>query len=220
MPILNEEEHEIRDKPVSGNTVNLKQSFNMERVSQKEREGKHLQSGATLWLTGLSGAGKTTLANHLERALFDRDKLVYVLDGDRIRSGLNSDLGFSSEDRIENIRRIGEVARLFTDAGLIVIVAFISPFRKDRDRVRMAMAPGRFIEIFVDCSLEVCEKRDAKGLYKKARAGLIEDFTGISSPYESPLCPEIHLRTDRETIGEDVDQVLNYLKGTLPIHNQ
>ena len=183
-----------------------------EKVSREQREKKHLQNGTVLWLTGLSGAGKTTLANHLERALFDKNKLVYVLDGDKVRTGLNSDLGFSNEDRFENIRRIGEVSRLFADAGLIVIVAFISPFRKDRDSVRMAMEAGKFIEVFIDCPLEVCEKRDTKGLYKKARAGMIEDFTGISSPYEPPLSPEIHLRTEKDTVNKCIDKIMNYLK--------
>lgn len=185
-----------------------------EKVSQEEREGKLSQKGAVLWLTGLSGAGKSTLADTLERALFDRNKLVYVLDGDKIRSGLNSDLGFSNEGRCENIRRIGEVARLFADTGMIVIVAFISPFRKDRNSVRMAMPAGRFIEIFADSPLEICEKRDTKGLYKKARAGLIEDFTGISSPYETPLYPEVHLKTDKKTVTECIDKVLKYLKNS------
>lgn len=183
-----------------------------EKVSLEERESRHLQKGIVLWLTGLSGAGKTTLANNLERALFDRKKLVYALDGDKARSGLSSDLGFSDDDRFENIRRIGEVARLLADAGMIVIVAFISPFRKDRDRVRAAMAPGRFIEVFVNSPLDVCEQRDPKGLYKKARAGMIENFTGISSPYEPPLSPEVHLKTDTDSVNECVDHVLRYLK--------
>ena len=181
------------------------------KVSQSERTKKYSQSETVLWLTGLSGAGKTTLANQLERVFFDQGKLVYVLDGDKVRAGLGSDLGFSAEDRVENIRRIGEVTKLFTDAGLIVIVACVSPFRKDRDSVRLALAPGRLIEIFVDSPLEVCEKRDVKGLYKKARAGIIEDFTGISSPYEPPLSPEIHLKTDKETIEESVGKILDYL---------
>jgi adenylylsulfate kinase len=189
-----------------------KEFLPVEIVLQEEREKKQLQKGAVLWLTGLSGAGKTTVANCLERFLFDHGKLVYVLDGDKVRRGLNSDLGFSNEERIENIRRIGEVARLFADAGLIVIVAFISPFRKGRDCVRMAMAPGRFIEVYVDSPLEICEKRDTKGLYKKARAGLIENFTRISSPYEPPLSPEIHLRTDKETVDKSVAKVLDYIK--------
>ena len=192
----------------------------VDKISQKEREQKYLQKGAILWLTGLSGAGKTTIANNLERIIFDQDKLVLVLDGDKIRAGLSSDLGFSAKDRFENVRRVGEVARLFTDTGFIVIVAFISPFRKDRDSIRMAMALGRFVEIFVDSPLEICEKRDVKGLYKKARAGIIEDFTGISSPYEPPLSPEIHLRTDKEAINESVNKVLNYLKSTLLLKNR
>jgi adenylyl-sulfate kinase len=182
-----------------------------EKVSLEARESKYQQKGSLIWLTGFSGAGKTTLANQLERTLFDHDKLVYVLDGDKVRAGLNSDLGFSNEERFENIRRIGEVARLFADAGLIAIVACISPFRKERDSVRMAMAPGRFIEVFVDSPLEVCEARDPKGLYKKARKGIIKDFTGISSPYEPPLLPEVHLRTNKETIDKSVDKVLQYL---------
>lgn len=186
---------------------------NVEKVCCEERENKFQQKGLVLWFTGFSGAGKTTLANRLERCLFDQNKLVYVLDGDNIRKGLSSDLGFSNEDRFENIRRIGEVARLFADAGLIMLVAFISPFRKDRDSVRSAMAPEKFIEIFVDSSLEICEKRDVKGLYKKARAGTIEDFTGISSPYEPPLIPEIHLRTDKKTMDQCVDEVLDFLEG-------
>tara|TARA_B100000686_G_C16750926_1_gene952429 strand:+ start:1276 stop:1836 length:561 start_codon:yes stop_codon:yes gene_type:complete len=183
-----------------------------EQVSLREREKKYLQNGIILWLTGLSGAGKTTLANRLQRALFDQGRFVYMLDGDALRNSLCSDLGFSHEDRIENIRRIQEVAQLFADAGIIIITAFISPLRKDRDKVRMAMPPGRFIEIFVDCSLAVCEKRDPKGLYKKARSGLIADFTGISSPYEPPLSPEIHLKTDKETIKSSVKKILDYLQ--------
>ena len=165
-----------------------------------------------MWLTGLSRAGKTTLANHLERALFDQDKLVYVLDGDEVRRGLSSDLGFSIENRSENIRRVGEVARLFADAGLIVIVALISPFRKDRDIIRTGMAPRRFIEVFVDSPLDVCEKRDVKGLYKKARAGLIEEFTGITSLYEPPLSPEIHLQTNKEDVNQCISKILDHLR--------
>ena len=192
--------------------------LSLKNVCCEEREVKFQQKGTVLWMTGLSGAGKTTLANRLERRLFDQNKLVYVLDGDKVRQGLSSDLGFSNEDRFENIRRIGEVARLFADSGLIVLVAFISPFRKDRDSVRLAMAPGKFVEIFVDSPVGVCEKRDVKGLYKKARAGIIEDFTGISSPYEPPLFPEIHLRTDKQTIDVCVNTVIDYLKCELLLH--
>jgi adenylylsulfate kinase len=182
------------------------------KICLDEREIKYSQKGIILWMTGLSGAGKTTLAIHLERALFNQNKYVYVLDGDIVRTGLNSDLGFSANDRFENIRRIGEVARLFADAGIIVIVAFISPFKKDRDRVRTAIAQGKFIEIFVDSPLNICEKRDVKGLYEKARTGFIENFTGISSPYESPLSPEIHLKTDEKSVKECTDKILDYLK--------
>jgi adenylylsulfate kinase len=219
MPVIDNKEYPS-NKKVCTELDTSGENFSTEKVTPEEREKKHLQKGTVMWLTGLSGAGKTTLANNVERILFNQDKLVYVLDGDKVRGGLNSDLGFSYEDRFENIRRIGEVARLFTDAGLIVIVAFISPFKKDRDSVRKAMAPGRFIEVFVDSPLKVCEERDVKGLYKKARAGMIDDFTGISSPYEAPLSPEIHLRTDHETIDDSVNKILGYLKAELLFHNQ
>ena len=189
-----------------------------EEISQAEREARHLQKGAIVWLTGLSGAGKTTLASRIERILFDQNKMVYMMDGDKVRQGLNSDLGYSAENRCENIRRIGEVARLFSNVAFLVIVAFISPFRKDRDRVRKAMEPGRFVEVFVDCPLEICEKRDTKGLYKKARAKLIEDFTGISSPYEPPLSPEIHLKTDQQTIENCTKSIMDYLENSRLIH--
>jgi adenylylsulfate kinase len=184
----------------------------IKKVSQEEREIKNLQKGLLIWMTGLSGAGKTTLAYHLERALFDLGQLVYVLDGDNIRSGLNSDLGFSADERFENIRRIGEVTRLFVDAGMVVIAAFISPYRKDRDLVRTSMASGYFVEIFIDSPLDVCEKRDVKGLYKKARTGLIQEFTGISSPYEAPLNPEVHLKTNIESVNDCILKILDYLK--------
>ncbi len=181
------------------------------KVSQLQREKLFKQKGTIIWLTGLSGAGKTTLSIALERALFDQKVLVNLLDGDIIRSGLNKDLNFSSEDRCENIRRIGEVAKLFANQAFVVIVAFISPFRADRDRVRKSMAPGRFIEVFVDCPLEVCERRDTKGLYKKAREKEIQDFTGISSPYEPPESPEIHLYTSKQSVEECVEKMMSYL---------
>ena len=170
------------------------------------------QKGTIIWITGLSGSGKTTLSLELEKTLREVGKLVYVLDGDMIRLGLNSDLGFTREDRKENIRRIGEVAKLFADAGFIVIVAFISPFREDRDRVRNVVQKGRFIEVFLDCPLEVCEKRDTKGLYKKARCGETKEFTGISSPYEKPENPEIRLRTGSQSVEECIQQALKYLE--------
>ena len=176
-------------------------------VTSADREQRHGHPGRIVWLTGLSGAGKSTLAMALERRLFDAGRNVYVLDGDIVRGGLCSDLGFSPNDRVENIRRIGEVARIMADAGLLVIVAFISPFRADRDRVRAAMPVGRFTEVHVSTPLEVCEKRDTKGLYAKARAGELSDFTGISSPYEAPESPEVRLPTEQLSVDECVDRI-------------
>jgi bifunctional enzyme CysN/CysC len=179
-------------------------------LGQRELRNSHL--GCVLWLTGLSGAGKSTIATELERELFNLGRHVYVLDGDNIRHGLCSDLGFSPKDRAENIRRIGEVAKLFSDAGVICITAFISPYRADRDLVRKILPPGRLIEVFVNAPLEVCEERDPKGLYAKARAKEIKEFTGISAPYEPPLKPEIELRTDQLTVAESVARVVEYLQ--------
>jgi len=182
-------------------------------VTRDEREAILGYKSCTLWFTGLSASGKSTLAVALEKALWDRGVRAYVLDGDNVRHGLNKDLGFSPEDRTENIRRIGEVAKLFTDAGVINITAFISPYRADRDQVRAIMRPGDFIEAYVDCPIEVCEQRDPKGLYQKARAGQIPEFTGITAPYEPPLNPEIVLRTDRESESESLTNVISYLEG-------
>ena len=170
-------------------------------VSSVERAVRHGHAGLVVWFTGLSGAGKTTLATLLERGLFNQGRLVYVLDGDRLRGGLCRDLGYSIADRRENVRRAGEVARVLAEAGLIALAAFISPFRQERDQVRASLE-GRFIEVFVNAPLEICEQRDPKGLYKKARAKLIPEFTGISSPYEPPVSPELELRTDRDGIDE------------------
>lgn len=181
-------------------------------VTRKRRESLNRHKGAILWFTGLSGAGKSTLAHAVEEGLYQRRCRTYVLDGDNVRHGLCSDLGFSERDRAENIRRIGEMAKLFCDAGLIVLTAFISPFRADRRRVRELAGPGDFIEIYCGCSLEVCESRDVKGLYKKARAGEIPDFTGISSPYEPPENPELSFDTGRQSLDECVAQVLEYLE--------
>jgi adenylyl-sulfate kinase len=164
--------------------------------------------GTVVWLTGLSGAGKSTVAEALEQALQRQSRPVYVLDGDKVRTGLCSDLGFSPEDRKENIRRIAGVAQLFADAGIICIVAFISPYRADRDRARALLPEGQFIEVYLSTPLEVCERRDVKGLYAKARAGLVSDFTGISAPYEAPLKPELELRTDQLNLEQCVDQLL------------
>lgn len=169
------------------------------------------QKPCILWFTGLSGSGKSTIANAVELELFKRGRKTYLLDGDNVRHGLNKDLGFSEQDRIENIRRIGEVAKLFVDSGLIVLTAFISPFKSDRQVARSLVKYDEFIEVFIDTPLEVCEQRDPKGLYKKARDGAIKNFTGISSPYEAPEEPQIHIKTDEHSIEECVDIVINYL---------
>ena len=169
------------------------------------------QKPCILWFTGLSGSGKSTIANAVELELFKRGRKTYLLDGDNVRHGLNKDLGFSEQDRIENIRRIGEVAKLFVDSGLIVLTAFINPFKSDRQIARSLVKYDEFIEVFIDTPLEVCEQRDPKGLYKKARDGAIKNFTGISSPYEAPEEPQIHIKTDEHSIEECVDIVINYL---------
>jgi adenylylsulfate kinase len=183
------------------------------KVTRGKRESLSGHRGFTVWFTGLSAAGKSTLAVAVEEALHEHGCHAYVLDGDNIRHGLNSNLGFSPEDRIENIRRIAEVAKLFRDAGIISLTAFISPYRADREGARkLAEAENdAFIEVFVDCSVEVCEERDPKGMYKKARAGIIKDFTGITAPYEQPEKPEIHLRTDQMSVGQCVLTIMNYL---------
>jgi adenylylsulfate kinase len=167
---------------------------------------------AILWYTGLSGAGKSTLANKVEEKLFERGLHTYVLDGDNVRHGLNKGLGFSAEDRKENIRRIGEVAKLFVDGGVIVSTAFVSPYCADRDMVREMVEKGEFIEIYVAASLDVCETRDPKGLYKKARAGEIKNFTGIDDPYEAPVNPEMTIDTGAKSLEECAAEVMNYLE--------
>jgi len=176
-------------------------------VTREDRQRITGHKGCTVWFTGLSGSGKSTIAVALEKTLWDRGIRSYILDGDNIRHGLNSDLGFSPEDRTENIRRIGEVAKLFTDAGLVAITAFISPYRADRDQVR-ALMPADFIEVFVDCPVDVCEQRDVKGLYKKARAGEIKEFTGVSAPYEAPAAPELVIRSNALSVAESVRAIL------------
>jgi adenylylsulfate kinase len=187
-------------------------------VTHEERERLLGHGAATLWFTGLSGSGKSTIATEVERRLVERKVTAYVLDGDNVRHGLNSNLGFSPEDRTENIRRIGEVAKLFNDAGVIVLTAFISPYRADRDAVRKTLPEGEFLEVFVECPLEECEKRDVKGLYAKARAGDIPEFTGISAPYEAPASPELVLHTGGQDIEASVAQVFELLeaRGVLP----
>ena len=183
-------------------------------VTREQRQQLLGQHGCTLWFTGLSGSGKSSIAVGLERALHRNGNLCYRLDGDNVRMGINKNLGFSAEDRQENIRRIGEVSKLFNDIGVIVMSSFISPYRQDRDIVRElhAQADMRFIEVHVDCSLEVAEQRDPKGLYKKARAGEIPNFTGIDAPYEEPLSPEIHLHTDQTSLEEEVDALMDYMR--------
>jgi bifunctional enzyme CysN/CysC len=182
------------------------------KVTAEQRRNRNGHSGCVVWLTGLSGSGKSTLSMELERELFNLGRQTYVLDGDNVRHGLCSDLGFAPEDRRENIRRIGEVSRLFADAGVICITAFISPYRSDRELVRKMVPAGRFVEVHVNAPVEVCEQRDPKGLYAKARAGMIKDFTGVSAPYEPPLAPELELRTDKLAVAESVALILDYLQ--------
>jgi adenylylsulfate kinase len=206
----------MRDEPKSKNIT-----WHQAKIDNKARERLTGHRGVVMWFTGLSGSGKSTLATEVERVLYGRGCHTYVLDGDNIRHGLNKDLGFSPEDREENIRRIGEVANLFAHAGLIAMTAFISPYRKDRDRARELRGDGTFVEIFCRCSLDECENRDTKGLYKKAKAGQIPEFTGISAPYEEPLHPELVLDTDKETVEESTARVIHCLeeKGIIPRHN-
>lgn len=183
-------------------------------INREDRNRLLGQKGATLWFTGLSGSGKSTVAVALEEALYERGKLCYRLDGDNIRMGINKNLGFTAEDRTENIRRIGEVSKLFVDSGVIALSSFISPYRSDRDSVRALHDESGydFIEVFVDCELAEAEKRDPKGLYKKARAGEIKNFTGIDDPYEAPSNPELHLHSDKMSLEEEVSTVIKFLE--------
>lgn len=182
------------------------------KVTTEQRAQQNAHSGCVIWLTGLSASGKSTIATELERSLFELGKHAYVLDGDNMRHGLCSDLGFSPEHRKENIRRVGEVAKLFADAGTICITAFISPYRSDRDFVRQILPAGRFVEVFVNAPIELCAQRDPKGLYRKARAGEIKEFTGISAPYEPPARPELELLTGEFSVSQCVGRVLEFLK--------
>ena len=188
-------------------------------VTKEERANIKDQKPCILWFTGLSGSGKSTIANAVESKLLALHNHTYLLDGDNIRMGLNKGLSFSDEDRIENIRRIGEVSKLFVDAGTIVLTAFISPFQKERDTVRSLVEEDEFIEVFIDTPLEVCESRDPKGLYKKARTGEIPNFTGISSPYEAPRKPEIHILNDKISIEYVTHQIIKYLQDKGYINN-
>lgn len=180
-------------------------------VDRTARAERNRHKGVVIWLTGLSGSGKSTVAVEVEKRLFNMGVQAYILDGDNIRQGLNKDLGFSPAERTENIRRIGEVAKLFADSGAIVITAFISPYCKDRDQVRFILEEGEFIEIFVDADLETCKERDPKGLYKKAISGEIPQFTGISAPYEAPKTPEVVVDTAKQEVDEIADEVVDYL---------
>ena len=193
--------------PLSNNLV-----WHPEIIRRQDRHQLNGHRSALVWFTGLSGAGKSTLAQEVAQQLHHRACRSYVLDGDNVRHGLCHDLGFSVADRTENIRRIGEVAKLFVDAGLITLTAFISPFRADRDRVRTLFGGLDFFEVYCSCSLDECERRDVKGLYKKARAGLVPEFTGISSPYEPPLAPELVVYTDRETPQQSAASIIHLLE--------
>ncbi len=195
------------EKTKSSNTV-----WHDATITKQNREKLFKQSGVALWFTGLSGSGKSTIANAVENRLYKMGHHTYVLDGDNVRHGLNSDLGFSEEDRIENIRRLSELVRLFTDAGIIVLSAFISPFKKDRESARSLLNEGDFFEVYCRCDLSECENRDPKGLYKKARAGEIPEFTGISSPYEEPENPEIIVNTDKDSINACAEIIVEHLK--------
>jgi len=193
--------------------------FKMERfviphdheITKSDRRALNGHGSAILWFTGFSSSGKSTLANEVEKVLIQSQKRTYILDGDNVRMGLCGDLGFSAEDREENIRRIGEVSKLFTDAGVIVLSAFVSPYSADRDKIRELVEEDEFIEVFVDCPVEECEKRDVKGLYKKAREGIIKGFTGIDDPYEEPTNAEIVIKTSELSIEESTDKILKYL---------
>jgi adenylyl-sulfate kinase len=206
-PLSKSEKPGIAD-PLKSQNIFWSQS----KVTAGQRAARNGHHGRVIWLTGLSSSGKSSIAVELERELFLLGMHTYVLDGDNVRHGLSSDLGFSHKDRAENIRRVGEVARLFADAGTICITAFISPYRSDREVVRRIMQEGQFVEVFVNAPLAVCEQRDAKGLYAKARKGEIKDFTGVSAPYEPPLAPEIELHTDHISVAESVAKIIEHLR--------
>jgi len=186
--------------------------YHQSTVSREKRNQLNGHKSVVIWFTGLSGSGKSTLAHAVEEKLFNKDCRTFVLDGDNVRHGLSFNLGFSDDDRKENIRRIGEVAKLMTEAGVIIIAAFISPFKKDRNMVRNLMPHGDFIEIYCKASLKLCESRDVKGLYKKARAGEIKNYTGIDSPYEQPGSPELVINTEKESLEESTKRVVEFLK--------
>ncbi len=204
---MSRESKKSKDKNMGGSYL----IWHSHKVKKEDRERIKNQKGCVLWFTGLSGSGKSTIANEVEYSLNKQGYHTYLLDGDNLRHGLNKDLGFSFEDRVENIRRIAEVAKLFVDAGIIVLVAFISPFKKEREKAKEIIGKENFIEIFVDTPLEECIKRDPKGLYKKALNGEIKEFTGIDSPYEPPENPDIHIKTVETDIKQSVNIILNLL---------
>lgn len=181
-------------------------------VTREDREKLHKHRGAVVWFTGLSASGKSTIAHHLEKLLYEKGCSTYVFDGDNVRQGLCSDIGFDEKDRAENIRRIGEMSKLFVDAGIIAITAFISPYRKDREKIKSLFSKEQFFEIFVDCPIEVCAKRDPKGNYKKAFQGIIKNYTGVSAPYEAPLSPNLKILSDKMEAIAAADRVVRLLK--------
>lgn len=185
------------------------------KITREDREKLNKHEGMVIWFTGLSGSGKSTLASLLEEELYNRGVHTYLLDGDNVRSGLNSDLDFTEAGRVENIRRLGHLAHLFIDAGIVVLSAFISPFARDREQVRESVGAQNFIEVFVDCPLEVCEKRDVKGLYAKARKGEIKNFTGIDSPFESPTNPDLVIHSDQEELEVSKKRLINIISNRL-----
>ena len=195
----------------------VKHSYSVNRDSRKKLK-QH--KSILLWFTGLSGSGKSTIANCVEQELHKNSIHTYTLDGDNIRKGLNSDLSFSSEDRSENIRRIAETARLMMDAGLVVLAAFVSPYRKDREHIRNVVGDDNMVEIYINTSVEECERRDVKGLYKKARKGEIKNMTGISAPYESPLHPDIQINTEEVTVVDATKQIINFINPKLILQNE
>jgi adenylylsulfate kinase len=190
------------------------------QINRQLRNKKNGHRSIVVWFTGLSGSGKSTLANKIEEYLYNKNYHTSILDGDNIRKGLNSDLDFTNESRIENIRRIAEVAKLMVDAGLIVLSAFISPFKEERDRVKKIVGDEFFVEVFVDCPIEICEKRDVKGLYKKARNGEIKNFTGISSPFENPVNPDVHIKTHIESLNDSIEKLISFIEPKLELKDE
>ena len=190
------------------------------KISREDRRKQNNQNSFLVWFTGLSGSGKSTIANSVEQILHKKGIKTYSLDGDNIRKGINSDLTFSPEDRTENIRRIAEIANLMIDAGIVVLAAFVSPYKKDRENIRNIVKDVNFVEVFVDTSIEECERRDVKGLYKKARAGEIKNMTGVSAPYEPPETPDVLLETEKETIEQSINKVLDYITPKLQLNHE